>query len=85
MKNVMFYFLDNDIIIDGLSVVEQLVCEIVVECWCSGKCVFIVCEDEKQVYWLDEVLWVCLVESFVLYNLVGEGLCGGVLVEIVWL
>lgn len=85
MKNVMFYFLDNDVIVDGLSVVEQLVCDIVVECWCNGKCVLIVCEDEQQVICFDEVLWLWLLESFVLYNLVGEGLRGGVLVEIVWL
>ena len=37
MKNATFYLLDNDTTIDGLSAVEQLVCEIAAERWRSGK------------------------------------------------
>ncbi|MCZ5115503.1 hypothetical protein O5833_28495, partial [Escherichia coli] len=31
MKNATFYLLDNDTTVDGLSAVEQLVCEIAAE------------------------------------------------------
>ena len=48
MKNATFYLLDNDTTVDGLSAVEQLVCEIAAERWRSGKRVLIACEDEKQ-------------------------------------
>ncbi len=54
MKNATFYLLDNDTTVDGLSAVEQLVCEIAAERWRSGKRVLIACEDEKQAYRLDE-------------------------------
>lgn len=37
MKNATFYLLDNDTTVDGLSAVEQLVCEIAAERWRSGK------------------------------------------------
>ncbi len=47
MKNATFYLLDNDTTVDGLSAVEQLVCEIAAERWRSGKRVLIACEDEK--------------------------------------
>ncbi|MDU1268801.1 MAG: DNA polymerase III subunit chi [Escherichia coli] len=57
MKNATFYLLDNDTTVDGLSAVEQLVCEIAAERWRSGKRVLIACEDEKQAYRLDEALW----------------------------
>ena len=50
MKNATFYLLDNDTTVDGLSAVEQLVCEIAAERWRSGKRVLIACEDEKQAY-----------------------------------
>ena len=53
MKNATFYLLDNDTTVDGLSAVEQLVCEIAAERWRSGKRVLIACEDEKQAYRLD--------------------------------
>ncbi|MBK1765133.1 MAG: DNA polymerase III subunit chi, partial [Escherichia coli] len=56
MKNATFYLLDNDTTVDGLSAVEQLVCEIAAERWRSGKRVLIACEDEKQAYRLDEAL-----------------------------
>lgn len=48
MKNATFYLLDNENAVDGLSAVEQLVCEIAAERWRSGKRVLIACEDEKQ-------------------------------------
>ncbi|MCI9837794.1 DNA polymerase III subunit chi, partial [Escherichia coli] len=54
MKNATFYLLDNDTTVDGLSAVEQLVCEIAAERWRSGKRVLIACDDEKQAYRLDE-------------------------------
>ncbi|OOL08857.1 DNA polymerase III subunit chi, partial [Klebsiella aerogenes] len=46
MKNATFYLLDNDTIVDELSAVEQLVCEIAAERWRNGKRVLIACEDE---------------------------------------
>ncbi|SUH18104.1 DNA polymerase III subunit chi [Salmonella enterica subsp. enterica] len=33
MKNATFYLLDNDTTVNGLSAVEQLVCEIAAERW----------------------------------------------------
>lgn len=83
MKNATFYLLDNDTTVDGLSAVEQLVCEIAAERWRSGKRVLIACEDEKQAYRLDEALWARPAESFVPHNLAGEGPRGGAPVEIV--
>ena len=77
MKNATFYLLDNDTTVDGLSAVEQLVCEIAAERWRSGKRVLIACEDEKQAYRLDEALWARPAESFVPHNLAGEGPRGG--------
>ncbi|MDU3068810.1 MAG: DNA polymerase III subunit chi [Escherichia coli] len=85
MKNATFYLLDNDTTVDGLSAVEQLVCEIAAERWRSGKRVLIACEDEKQAYRLDEALWARPAESFVPHNLAGEGPRGGAPVEIAWL
>lgn len=82
MKNATFYLLDNDTTVDGLSAVEQLVCEIAAERWRSGKRVLIACEDEKQAYRLDEALWARPAESFVPHNLAGEGPRGGAPVEI---
>lgn len=84
MKNATFYLLDNDTTVDGLSAVEQLVCEIAAERWRSGKRVLIACEDEKQAYRLDEALWARPAESFVPHNLAGEGPRGGAPVEIAW-
>ena len=57
MKNATFYLLDNDTIVDELSAVEQLVCEIAAERWRNGKRVLIACEDEQQAIRLDEALW----------------------------
>lgn len=57
MKNATFYLLDNDTQQDGLSAVEQLVCDIAAERWRSGKRVLIACEDEQQAIRLDEALW----------------------------
>lgn len=73
MKNATFYLLDNDTTVNGLSAVEQLVCEIAAERWRAGKRVLIACEDEKQAIRLDEALWARPAESFVPHNLAGEG------------
>ncbi|HEI6997777.1 TPA: DNA polymerase III subunit chi, partial [Klebsiella pneumoniae] len=56
MKNATFYLLDNDATVDGLSAVEQLVCDIAAERWRNGKRVLIACEDEQQAIRLDEAL-----------------------------
>ncbi|EDT2932216.1 DNA polymerase III subunit chi, partial [Salmonella enterica subsp. enterica serovar Thompson] len=72
MKNATFYLLDNDTTVNGLSAVEQLVCEIAAERWRAGKRVLIACEDEKQAIRLDEALWARPAESFVPHNLAGE-------------
>ncbi|EHJ79401.1 DNA polymerase 3 chi subunit [Salmonella enterica subsp. enterica serovar Baildon str. R6-199] len=77
MKNATFYLLDNDTTVNGLSAVEQLVCEIAAERWRAGKRVLIACEDEKQAIRLDEALWARPAESFVPHNLAGEGPRGG--------
>ncbi len=84
MKNATFYLLDNDTHQDGLSAVEQLVCEIAAERWRAGKRVLIACEDEQQAIRLDEALWARPPESFVPHNLSGEGPRGGAPVEIAW-
>lgn len=84
MRNATFYLLDNDTQQDGLSAVEQLVCEIAAERWRAGKRVLIACEDEKQAIRLDEALWARPAESFVPHNLAGEGPRGGAPVEIAW-
>ena len=84
MRNATFYLLDNDTQHDGLSAVEQLVCEIAAERWRAGKRVLIACENEKQALRLDEALWARPAESFVPHNLAGEGPRGGAPVEIAW-
>ncbi len=84
MKNATFYLLDNDATVDGLSAVEQLVCDIAAERWRNGKRVLIACEDEQQAIRLDEALWSRPPESFVPHNLAGEGPRGGAPVEIAW-
>ncbi len=73
MKNATFYLLDNDATVDGLSAVEQLVCDIAAERWRNGKRVLIACEDEQQAIRLDKALWSRPPESFVPHNLAGEG------------
>lgn len=50
MKNATFYLLDNDTQQDGLSAVEQLVCEIAAERWRAGKRVLIACENESRLF-----------------------------------
>ena len=82
MKNATFYLLDNDATVDGLSAVEQLVCDIAAERWRNGKRVLIACEDEQQAIRLDEALWSRPPESFVPHNLAGEGPRGGAPVEL---
>ena len=52
MKNATFYLLDNDTHQDGLSAVEQLVCDIAAERWRAGKRVLIACEDEQQAIYI---------------------------------
>ena len=47
MKNATFYLLDNDATVDGLSAVEQLVCDIAAERWRNGKRVLIACEGPR--------------------------------------
>lgn len=84
MKNATFYLLDNEDTVDGLSAVEQLVCDIAAERWRNGKRVLIACEDEQQAIRLDEALWSRPPESFVPHNLAGEGPRGGAPVEIAW-
>ncbi len=84
MKNATFYLLDNDTQQDGLSAVEQLVCDIAAERWRAGLRVLIACEDEQQAIRLDEALWARPPESFVPHNLAGEGPRGGAPVEIAW-
>ncbi|PPZ71359.1 DNA polymerase III subunit chi, partial [Neisseria gonorrhoeae] len=37
MKNATFYLLDNDGAADGLSAVEQLVCDVASARWRGGK------------------------------------------------
>ncbi len=48
MKNATFYLLDNENTVEGLSAVEQLVCDIAAERWRNGKRVLIACEDGQQ-------------------------------------
>ena len=84
MKNATFYLLDNENTVEGLSAVEQLVCDIAAERWRNGKRVLIACEDEQQAIRLDEALWSRPPESFVPHNLAGEGPRGGAPVEIAW-
>ncbi len=72
MKNATFYLLDNENTVEGLSAVEQLVCDIAAERWRNGKRVLIACEDEQQAIRLDEALWSRPPESFVPHNLAGE-------------
>ncbi len=46
MKNATFYLLDNDTTVDGLSAVEQLVCEISAERWRGGERVEIAWQEK---------------------------------------
>ncbi|WP_312983942.1 DNA polymerase III subunit chi [Atlantibacter sp.] len=84
MKSATFYLLDNDTHQDGLSAVEQLVCEIAAERWRAGKRVLIACENEAQAIRLDEALWARDPDSFVPHNLAGEGPRAGAPVELAW-
>ncbi|MDU1085069.1 MAG: DNA polymerase III subunit chi [Leclercia adecarboxylata] len=57
MKNATFYLLDNDTQQDGLSAVEQLVCEIAAERWRGGKRVLIACEEGPRGGAPVEIAW----------------------------
>ncbi|EGT4510439.1 DNA polymerase III subunit chi [Cronobacter sakazakii] len=84
MKNATFYLLDNDDTADGLSAVEQLVCDVAAARWRAGKRILIACVDEAQATRIDEALWKRDPDSFVPHNLAGEGPRGGAPVEIAW-
>lgn len=84
MKNATFYLLDNDTHAEGLSAVEQLVCELAAEAFRAGKRVLVACEDEQQASRLDEALWQRDAQAFVPHNLAGEGPRYGAPVELAW-
>ncbi|QIX96270.1 DNA polymerase III subunit chi [Cedecea sp. FDAARGOS_727] len=84
MKNATFYLLDNDTHAEGLSAVEQLVCELAADGFRAGKRVLIACEDEQQAIRLDEALWQRDAHAFVPHNLAGEGPRYGAPVELAW-
>lgn len=84
MKNATFYLLDNDTHAEGLSAVEQLVCELAADGFRAGKRVLIACEDEQQAIRLDEALWRRDAHAFVPHNLAGEGPRYGAPVELAW-
>ena len=84
MKNATFYLLDNEDTVEGLSAVEQLVCDIAAERWRTGTRVLIACEDAQPAFRLDEALWSRPPARFVPHNLAGEGPRGGAPVEIAW-
>ncbi len=56
MKNATFYLMDNEDTVDGLSAVEQLVCDIAAGRWRDGTRVLIACEDEQQAIRLESSL-----------------------------
>jgi len=84
MKNAIFYLLDNDTVLNGLSALEQLVCELAADKFRAGKRVLVACEDEQQAIRLDEALWQREVQAFVPHNLAGEGPRYGAPVELAW-
>ncbi len=84
MKNAMFYLLDNDTHAEGLSAVEQLVCELAADGFRAGKRVLVACENEQQAVRLDEALWQRDAQAFVPHNLAGEGPRYGAPVELAW-
>ncbi|MBU4684759.1 DNA polymerase III subunit chi [Cedecea davisae] len=84
MKNATFYLLDNETHAEGLSAVEQLVCELAADGFRAGKRVLIACEDEQQAIRLDEALWQRDAHAFVPHNLAGEGPRYGAPVELAW-
>ena len=84
MKNATFYLLDNDTHADGLSAVEQLVCELAADRFRAGKRVLVACENEQQAIRLDEALWQRDAQAFVPHNLAGEGPRYGAPVELAW-
>ena len=84
MKNATFYLLDNDTHAEGLSAVEQLVCELAADGFRAGKRVLIACENEQQAIRLDEALWQRDAQAFVPHNLAGEGPRYGAPVELAW-
>ncbi|WP_312741235.1 DNA polymerase III subunit chi [Cedecea neteri] len=84
MKNATFYLLDNDTHAEGLSAVEQLVCELAADGFRAGKRVLVACENEQQAISLDEALWQRDAQAFVPHNLAGEGPRYGAPVELAW-
>jgi DNA polymerase-3 subunit chi len=84
MKNATFYLLDNDTHADGLSAVEQLVCELAADRFRAGKRVLVACENAQQAIRLDEALWQRDAQAFVPHNLAGEGPRYGAPVELAW-
>ncbi|WP_213715483.1 DNA polymerase III subunit chi [Cedecea lapagei] len=84
MKNATFYLLDNDTHAEGLSAVEQLVCELAADGFRAGKRVLVACENEQQAIRLDEALWQRDAHAFVPHNLAGEGPRYGAPVELAW-
>ncbi|MGP4123095.1 MAG: DNA polymerase III subunit chi [Sodalis sp. (in: enterobacteria)] len=84
MKKATFYLLNQHAIRDGLSVVEQLACDLAACKWREGKRVLIACEDEAQALRLDEALWARDPDAFVPHNLASESSRYSVPVEICW-
>ncbi|SMG35321.1 DNA polymerase III subunit chi [Cedecea sp. NFIX57] len=84
MKNATFYLLDNDTHAEGLSAVEQRVCELAADGFRAGKRVLVACENEQQAIRLDEALWQRDAQAFVPHNLAGEGPRYGAPVELAW-
>lgn len=84
MKTAIFYLLNQHAISDGLTAVEQLVCNLAASKWREGKRVLIACEDNTQAFKLDEALWARDPDSFIPHNLAGEGSRYGSPVEICW-
>lgn len=84
MKNVTFYLLDQHIIRNGLTSVEQLACILTTDKWREGKRVLIACEDDIQALRLDEALWESDPDAFLPHNLAGEGPRYSSPVELCW-
>jgi len=84
MKNATFYLLDSALEQDGLTAVEQLVCDLAAEKFRAGKRVLVACENEAQAIRLDEALWQRDAHAFVPHNLAGEGPRYGAPVELAW-
>ncbi|CUR53777.1 DNA polymerase III subunit chi [Serratia symbiotica] len=84
MKQVTFYLLQNNKIINKLNTYEALACDIASKYWRSGKRSLIICNNEKQAYKLDEGLWKYKPYTFIPHNLLGKGPKKGAPIEISW-